>query len=86
MFARLREDFDFVVVDGSPILPVADARFLCKNVDGIVLSVLRDVSSVPKILATCEVLAGFGVRPIGAVVTGSPGDLHYRGTGYVSGS
>jgi hypothetical protein len=63
---------------------VADARFLCKHVDGVVLSVLRDVSSVPNILAACEVLAGFGVRPIGAVVTGSPGDLHYHSPGYVS--
>lgn len=84
LFARLREEFDFVIVDASPILPVADSRFLCKQVDAVVLSVLRDVSSVPNILAACEVLAGFGVRPIGAVVTGSSGDLHFRSPGYVS--
>lgn len=84
LFARLREEFDFVIVDGSPILPVADSRFLSKHVDGVVLSVLRDVSSVPNILATCEVLAGFGVRPIGAVVTGSSSDMHYQSARYVS--
>ncbi|MCR4413434.1 MAG: AAA family ATPase [Thermoguttaceae bacterium] len=78
LFDRLRDEFEFVVVDGSPILPVVDARFLCQHVDGVVLSVFRDVSSVPNILAACEVLAGFGVRPLGAVVTGPAGEPVYR--------
>lgn len=82
LFTQLREEFDFVVVDGSPILPVADARFLCRHVDGVVLSVLRDVSSVPGILSACEVLAAFGVRPIGAVVTGFPSNHHYHSMNY----
>lgn len=78
LFDQLRQEFEFVVVDASPILPVPDTRFLAKHVDGVVLSVLRDVSSVPNILSACEVLAGFGVRPLGAVVTGPAGDHFYR--------
>lgn len=78
MFARLREEFDFVVVDGSPILPVADARFLSRHVDGVVLAVLRDVSRLPKILAACEILSAFNVRTLGAVVTGSAEEVYYR--------
>jgi len=78
LFDQLRQEFDFVIVDASPILPVPDTRFLAKHVDGVVLSVLRDVSSVPNILSACEVLAGFGVRPLGAVVTGPVGGPFYR--------
>jgi capsular exopolysaccharide synthesis family protein len=77
LFQRLRADYQFILVDTSPILPVPDARFLCRHVDGVVFSVLRDVSNVPNILAACEVLAGFGVRPIGAVVTASAGESYY---------
>jgi capsular exopolysaccharide synthesis family protein len=78
LFEHLRADYQFILVDTSPILPVPDARFLCQHADGVVFSVLRDVSNVPNILAACEVLAGFGVRPIGAVVTGSAGELYYQ--------
>jgi capsular exopolysaccharide synthesis family protein len=78
LFEQFRADYEFILVDTSPVLPVPDARFLCRHADGVVFSVLRDVSNVPNILAACEVLAGFGVRPIGAVVTGSAGELHYQ--------
>ena len=50
MFAKLREEYDFVVVDTSPILPVADARFVSQHVDSVVLSVFRDMRA-PKIRA-----------------------------------
>ena len=65
------------MLDGSPILPVVDARFLSRYVDGVVLAVLRDVSRIPKIVETCEILGKFGVRTLGAVVTGSPSEVHY---------
>ncbi len=78
IFEQLRQQFEFVIVDASPLLPVPDARFLAKHVDGVVLSVLRDVSNVPNILSACEVLAGFGIRPLGAVVTGPVGGPFYR--------
>ena len=66
MFKQLREDYDFVVVDTSPILPVADARFVSQHVDSVVLSVFRDISEAPKIEAACEILAAFGVQHAGS--------------------
>jgi Mrp family chromosome partitioning ATPase len=71
LFNQLREEFEFVVVDSSPILTVADSRFVSRHVDAVVLSVLRDVSVAPKIQAACEVLAAFGVSNVEVVVTGS---------------
>ncbi|MCE5269333.1 MAG: P-loop NTPase [Planctomycetaceae bacterium] len=70
-FKQLREEFSFVVIDTSPILPVADARFVSQLADEVVLSVFRDLSEAPKIQATCEILAAFGVQSVEAVVTGS---------------
>ena len=77
--SSIREDFDFVVVDTSPILPVADARFVSQYVDTVVLSVFRDVSESAKIQAACDILAAFG-RQFGveAVVTGPSHGLYGR--------
>ena len=59
-----------MIIDSSPILPVADTRFVSQHADAVVLSVFRDVSEVPKIQAACEILDAFGVRDMEAVVTG----------------
>ncbi len=40
LFKMLRNQFDFVVIDTSPVLPVSDALLLAPQVDGVVL-VLR---------------------------------------------
>jgi succinoglycan biosynthesis transport protein ExoP len=84
LFRQLREDFDFVVVDTSPILPVADARFVSQYVDSVVLSVFRDVSEAPKIQAACDILAAFGAHCVEAVVTGPGNGLYGRHTEYQS--
>lgn len=84
IFKRLREEYDFVVVDTSPILPIADARFVSQHVDSVVLSVFRDVSEAPKVQAACEILAAFGVRSVEAVVTGSNSNSYGQHMGYES--
>ena len=83
LFDKLRSEYDFVIVDGSPILPLADTRFISQHVDGVVLSVLRDISRIPKVLAACEVLAAFNVRTLGAVVTGATHEQYYRDSRYL---
>ncbi len=84
MFKKLREEYDFVVVDTSPILPIADARFVSQHVDSVVLSVFRDVSESPKIQAACEILAAFGVQTVEAVVTGPNEHMYGEHMGYES--
>ena len=84
LFKELRADFDFVVVDTSPILPVADARFVSQLVDSVVLSIFRDVSQAPKIQAACEILTAFGVKSVEAVVTGLNQNAYGRHMGYES--
>jgi capsular exopolysaccharide synthesis family protein len=70
LLEQLRADFEFVIIDSSPLLPVVDARLVCQHVDAVILSVLRDVSQSAKVVAAQEMLDAFGVRNLTAVVTG----------------
>jgi len=71
IFEELRSEYEFVIVDASPILPVADTRFVSQYMDAVILSVFRDVSRAPKVQAAREVLEAFGVSTVETVVAGS---------------
>src|SRR5262249_26886645 len=75
MFDELRGQYDFIVVDSSPVLPVADALLLGQHVDAVLFSVLRDVSRLPSLQAASQKLQHLGVRTLGAVVIGTSTDL-----------
>jgi succinoglycan biosynthesis transport protein ExoP len=78
LFTELRELGEYIVVDGCPILPVADIGFISGYVDATVLAVLRDVSQAPRIRAAVQALNAVGARVLGAVVTESAGDAYYH--------
>ena len=84
LFDQLREKYEFVVVDTSPILPIADPRFVSQFVDTVILSVFRDISEGPKIQAACDILQAFGVQSIEAVVTGPNVNAYGQHMGYES--
>lgn len=83
LFDNLRSRFDFVVVDGSPILPVVDTRLIAQHVDAVVLSVLSDVSRVWQVRRACQLLESFAIPICGVVVTGSRNEA-YSDTYYES--
>ncbi len=83
LFRTLRDKFDFVIVDGSPLLPVADTRFISTSTDGVILSVLRDTSRLPKVTAARKILDAFNVRLLGAVVTGTAEEVYYDDPRYI---
>ncbi|MEQ8848401.1 polysaccharide biosynthesis tyrosine autokinase [Botrimarina sp.] len=70
IFDKLRADYDFIIIDGAPVIGVADSLLFGQHCDGAILSVLRDQSSVTRIHQSVEMLRGVGVRLIGAVVNG----------------
>ena len=78
VFAQLREQFDFVILDSAPLLPVADSLLLAQHVDAAVFSILRDVSQLPKIQSAYERIRSLGVPILGAVVSGTKVDMQYR--------
>ena len=71
LFDALRQEYDFVLVDSSPVLPVADTLLLGQHVDGVVFSVLRDVSRLPAVFEARQRLAALGIRFLGAVMIGT---------------
>jgi capsular exopolysaccharide synthesis family protein len=73
---QLREQFDFVVIDSSPVLPVVDPLLIGQLADGTILSVLRDVSRMPSVYAAPQRLTAGGVRVLGAVVNGVRGEAY----------
>lgn len=75
LIAQLKEQYDFIVVDSCPVLPVADSLLLAQHVDGVIFSVLRDVSRLPAVQQAQQRLQGLGVRTLGAVVIGTQDDL-----------
>jgi Mrp family chromosome partitioning ATPase len=77
VFERLKEEFDFIVVDSHPVLPAADALLLSRQADGVILSVLREVSQTPRVYAASRRLESVGARVLGAVVNGATPDEAY---------
>ena len=76
VFEQLKGEFDFIIVDTSPVLPVADALTIGQHVDGVLFSILREVSRVPLVTLACQRLERLGVRLLGAVFVGAKGDVY----------
>jgi capsular exopolysaccharide synthesis family protein len=84
LIEQLKGQYDFIIVDSSPVLPVADTLLLAPHVDGVLFSVLRDVSRVPEVYAAQQRLAPLGVRTLGAVAIGMASDLSQRAYQYAA--
>ncbi len=78
--SQLSSQYEFVIVDSCPVLPVADALLLAQHVDGVIFTVLRDVSRLPAVHAAHQRLRALGVRVLGAVMIGAGGEA--AGAGY----
>jgi Mrp family chromosome partitioning ATPase len=70
VFDKLRAEYDFIIVDGAPVIGMSDALIFGQYSDGAVISVRRDHSQMPKIHQAAELLRGVGIRVLGAVVNG----------------
>lgn len=83
LFNRLRGQFDFILVDSCPVLPVADALLIGQHVDGVLFSIMQDVSQIPKVMTASEKLAQLNILLLGAVVNGVRNDVYSYGYNYV---
>lgn len=76
LFNRLKADYDFIVIDSAPVLPVTDTVLLAQHADGVIFSVLRDVSRVPEVYSAHQRLRVLGVKILGAVISGVSGPIY----------
>lgn len=70
LLAQVREAYDFVVLDTSPVLPVVDTLGLLPQVDGIALCVRSEQTTREQVRALRSALANLPERPTGLIVTG----------------
>jgi len=78
IFERLKQEFDFVVIDSHPVLPATDSLLIGQHVDAVILSVMHGVSQTPRVHTAHERLATLGIRLFGAVVNGLPSEPYAR--------
>jgi capsular exopolysaccharide synthesis family protein len=67
---KLKDEYDFIVIDSHPVLAANDSLLIGQSVDAVILSVLREVSQTPKVYAAQQLLATLGIRLLGVVVNG----------------
>ncbi|NBO92136.1 MAG: polysaccharide biosynthesis tyrosine autokinase [Planctomycetia bacterium] len=65
---RMSEEFDFILIDSHPVLEATDALLIGRQVDAVLLSVLSDVSQMPRVYAAQQQMTNLGIRVLGAVV------------------
>lgn len=70
VFEKLRAEFDFVIIDGAPILGLSDSVSIGQHVDGAIMTLLRDHSEIRKVAAATELMKSMGIRLIGTVING----------------
>jgi capsular exopolysaccharide synthesis family protein len=71
LLARLREEYDIIVVDSAPVLPVVDALLIGRHVDGVLFSLMRGVSQLPTVESAHHRLTALNIPLLGAVVNGA---------------
>lgn len=72
IFEKLRDEFDFVIVDSHPVLAANDSLLIAQYADAVIVSLMRDVSQMHNVHAACQHMTSLGVRVFGAVVSGMP--------------
>lgn len=84
IFESLKQQYDFILIDTPPVLPVTDTLLLGEHVDGVLLAILRDVSRAPAVHAAQQKLAPLGLHTLGAVVLGSDAEYSDKHGQYAS--
>ena len=81
-----REQYDFVILDGAPVLPVTDSVTLNSLADATLLTVRNGMTEKPQVKRSYTMLARNGKHPVGVLLNGlRSDDANYYGYyGYYS--
>jgi capsular exopolysaccharide synthesis family protein len=82
LFAQLSKDHDIIIIDSSPILPVADTLLLAQQVDGVLFSSLCGVSRLTDLYAAWQRIEELGIAPLGVVIGGVQGGMYGSTSAY----
>jgi Mrp family chromosome partitioning ATPase len=65
-----RRDYDYIIIDGAPILPVTDSALLSRDADFTLVVARHNVTDLRSLERTCQILRSQGVRQLGLVLNG----------------
>lgn len=68
LIGELRPNYDLILIDSSPLLPVADPRLLVHQVDGVALIVPSEQTSRSAVKAALQETPGIESKILGAVM------------------
>lgn len=79
-----RDEYDYIMIDGAPILPVTDSALLSQYADFTLVVGRHNVTDRRSLERTFQILRTQGVRQIGMVLNGvkASGGAHYRYYGF----
>ena len=79
-----RRHYDYIIIDGAPILPVTDSALLSRYADFTLVVARHNVTDRRSLERTCQILRSQGVRDIGMVLNGvkASGSAQFRYYGY----
>lgn len=80
---RWRAQYDFVLLDSPPLLPVADARIMARHADGTILLAREGHSRREDVVESLACLSAVGAELLGTVMIGTRSSSRYGG-GYYS--
>ena len=64
----LRQDYDRIIIDTPPVLPVSDGLVIAKQADGVIFVTKSDATSIRQINQGLDLFAGIGAGVTGVVV------------------
>jgi capsular exopolysaccharide synthesis family protein len=82
LLSRYRQDFDLIILDTPPLLPVPDALTLGRWTDGVVLTCRFEFSRLPLVAQARKRLASAGIPLLKTVVNGVRASRFSYGYGY----
>jgi polysaccharide biosynthesis transport protein len=68
LFARLRSEFDMILIDTPPVLNMPDARMFGRQADGVILVIRADLSTRSAIQLACQRLRDSGNWLLGTIL------------------
>ena len=68
LIKRLREDFDHIIIDSPPVLPITDPTILSSIVDGVIMVVECEMTTRAALSRACRVIEHAGGKIIGTVL------------------
>lgn len=82
--ARWRSQYDLILLDSPPVLPVADSRILATQADGVVMVLRASHTKRPDVIRAYADLSASGGTLLGSVLVGVPAGRGYGYGGYGS--